>query len=72
MADEVNRTDTRIAPGFRRRLSYYLFGIAIGLLMLGLINQARQRAVASRGAGPAPSSEPGGEPPTGAPESPSP
>ena len=34
----------RIAPGFARRLSYYVFGIAIGLLMLGLINQARSRA----------------------------
>ena len=42
--------EPRIAPGFARRLSYYLFGIAIGLLMLGLINQARQRAAASNNA----------------------
>ncbi len=39
-----------IAPGFGRRLSYYVFGIAIGLLMLGLINQARQRSASNNGA----------------------
>jgi hypothetical protein len=72
MGDEENRTDTRIAPGFRRRLSYYVFGIAIGLLMLGLINQARQRAVASRGAGTNPASEPAGEAARSAPDAPSP
>ena len=46
-------TGTRIAPGFARRLSYYIFGIAIGLLMLGLINQARHRAKSHQADAPA-------------------
>jgi len=39
-----------IAPGFLRRLSYYVIGITIGLVMLGLIQRAKHRATAS-GAG---------------------
>ncbi len=34
----------RIAPGFGRRLAYYLIGIAIGLLLLGFFQQMRTAA----------------------------
>jgi hypothetical protein len=32
--------------GFTRRLAYYLFGIAIGLMVLGLFQVAKQRQAA--------------------------
>ncbi len=47
MSGSEHSGGTRIAPGFRRRLSYYVLGIAIGLLMLGLINQAKKRSAAN-------------------------
>ncbi|MBS0197102.1 MAG: hypothetical protein JSR77_10115 [Planctomycetes bacterium] len=38
------------APGssFRKRLAYYLFGLAIGLVMLGLFQMARQKEAQER------------------------
>lgn len=53
MSADEHESGTRVAPGFARRLSYYVFGIAIGLLMLGLINQARHRAKAHQAEAPA-------------------
>ena len=53
----------RVAPGFVRRLSYYLIGIAIGLILLGYFQQMR---AASRQAAPAnPPAEAGGATPDG-------
>lgn len=46
MSDQ-QRTDAQKAldrAQFRRRLGLYLLGVAIGLLMLGLMHQARSRA----------------------------
>jgi hypothetical protein len=47
--------------GFGRRAGYYLMGIAIGLVMLGLFQYAKQRArqaQAAERAAPAPSTAP--------------
>lgn len=36
------------SPDFRRRLGYYLVGLAIGLLILGSVTSARKQAAALR------------------------
>lgn len=36
------------APVFRRRLGYYLVGLAIGLVMLGLLQQMKSNAAKAR------------------------
>ncbi len=57
-----------IAPGFLKRLSYYLVGITIGLVMLGLMHQARKRAAASA---PTNAAQPIDAPPSASPTRPS-
>lgn len=45
-----------VAPGFGRRLAVYLFGVAIGLMLLGLVQRMR---AASRPPAPAPAASGG-------------
>lgn len=37
------------APTFKRRLGYYLVGLAIGLVMLGLLQKMKSDAARARG-----------------------
>ncbi len=45
---ETSKGRKGIPPWFLRRLAVYLLGVAIGLMILGLIQQARQASIQRR------------------------
>lgn len=44
MTRKTDETDGFSGPVFRRRLGYYMVGLAIGLIMLGLLYKAKSDA----------------------------
>jgi len=44
MTKKPDNADGFSGPVFRRRLAYYLVGLAIGLFMLGLLHKAKSNA----------------------------
>lgn len=79
VGDPPDSTDTPVAPlspheranrrnAFIRRVSYFLIGTAIGLFIVGVINEQRKRLAANRQGqmkwelAPIPPTEPGAEP----------
>ncbi|MEZ6242379.1 MAG: hypothetical protein R3B57_04985 [Phycisphaerales bacterium] len=68
--EEIHASDSGIAPGFLRRLAVYLFGVAIGLMLLGLFQQLRgASSPPTRGQGAAQTPGDGAPTPADAPES---
>lgn len=52
-------TDFRPAPGFRQRLGYYLFGLAVGCTLLGILWYMRAQAARSQPPSPGVDNPPG-------------